>query len=106
VADVQAVAAGVGEHVQHVQLGPIGELLEALVQVADGVGGVERALLLPAVLPGELDLLGQRRGVAIGRYVVGGRVGRRIGHGVEGTVWRSAGGTGLAGAIRYVTRGT
>jgi hypothetical protein len=70
VPDVEPGAARVGEHVEHVELGAVPQLLEALAQVADRVGGVERALLLPARLPPRLDLLGER-----GRVAVGGGVG-------------------------------
>ena len=43
-ADVQAVAAGIGEHVQHVQLGALGQ-----------PRGGERAVRLPILLPFGLD---------------------------------------------------
>ena len=52
VADVQARAAGIGEHVEHVELGLAG----------DEVAGAERLLTLPAGLPPGLDLLEVIRG--------------------------------------------
>ena len=63
VTHMQAVAAGVREHVQHVQFPPTGDPVETTGQVADRVGGMERALHLPATLPELFDPLGQRRGV-------------------------------------------
>ncbi len=86
--DVQAGTRGVGEHVHDEGLGPVGDPVEARGQPARRVGGVEGALVLPAVLPGQLDLLRQRRGVAVRRDVRagtvgaggGGRVLRRVGH--------------------------
>jgi hypothetical protein len=66
VPDVQARATGVGEHVEDEQLLAAGHLL-GLGPGTRGVGRVERALLLPAVLPGQLDLLGQLGGVAVRR---------------------------------------
>ena len=65
VADVQPRARGVREHVHREELRPVGDPLEALAQPPGRVGRVERALGLPAVLPGELDLLGQRGRVAV-----------------------------------------
>src|SRR5690606_14975363 len=79
VSDVQPRTAGVGEHVQHVQLGPVGDPVEAGAQVPDRVGRVVRALPLPAVLPRRLDLLGELRRVA-----EGGRVGPRFAGGRRG----------------------
>ena len=63
VAHVQALAGGVGEHVQQEEL-----LLvrPGAGQSADGVVGVEGALGLPAVLPGGLDGVRQLRRVAEG----------------------------------------
>ena len=57
---------GVREHVEHVELGPVGHRVEPVGQGPDGVGRVEGALGLPAVLPPLLDLLGERGGVAVG----------------------------------------
>ena len=63
VAHVQALAGGVGEHVQQEVL----LLVRAGAgQSADGVVGVEGALGLPAVLPGGLDGVRQGRRVAVG----------------------------------------
>ena len=67
VADVQPGPRGVREHVHREVLGPVGDLLEALAQPADGVRRVERPLGLPPVLPRQLDLLGQGRRVAVRR---------------------------------------
>ena len=62
VAHVQALAGGVGKHVQQEEL-----LLvrPGAGQSADGVVGVEGALGLPAVLPGGLDGVRQGRRVAV-----------------------------------------
>ncbi len=79
VPDVQARAGGIGEHVEHVQLGPDGGLVgrgwavhavhaDRAGQGAGGVRGIEGPLPLPAVLPVLLDPRGQDRGVAV-RYV-------------------------------------
>ena len=68
VADVQARAARVGEHVEDEELLAVGDLL-GLGPGAGGVGGVEGPLLLPPVLPGDLDLPGQLGGVAVRRLV-------------------------------------
>ena len=76
VADVQPVAARVREHVEHVELGPAGDLLEALGQRPGGVRGVEGALPLPAVLPGQLDLVGEGRVVPELGLIGGGGVVR------------------------------
>ena len=87
VADVEAGAAGVGEHVQHVELGLVGDLVEAGAQVTDRVRAEERALALPPVLPGGLDLTGERGRVAVrGRVGPGGLCARRLrlGHDREG----------------------
>ncbi len=87
VPDVQARAAGVREHVEHVELGRTRGLVEPGAEVAHGVGGEERALALPAVLPVDLDAARE-----LGRVAVRGRVGsgrlaarrRGLGHGHEG----------------------
>ena len=78
VPDVQPGARGVREHVHHERLGPVGDALEALAERADRVGRVERPLGLPAVLPGQLDLLRQRGRVPVRRDAVGRRVGARL----------------------------
>ena len=65
VADVQPGTRGVREHVHQEVLGPVRHPLEASAQPAGRVGRVEGALGLPAVLPGELDPLRQRRRVAV-----------------------------------------
>jgi len=63
VSDVEALPGRVGEHVQQVELLPCrprpGERPPRVV-------GVEGSLLLPAILPGRLDPLGQGGGVAEG----------------------------------------
>jgi hypothetical protein len=64
VADVQPVAARVREHVIDEVAGPLGHGVEAVAQRPDRVGRVEGALTLPAVLPCQLDPLGQRGRVA------------------------------------------
>ena len=69
VADVQPLAARVREHVHHVAARPPGDPVETLRQRAGRVGGVEGARPFPAVLPGGLDPLGQRRGVPVRRGV-------------------------------------
>ena len=69
VADVQACARGVREHVHREELGAVGDLLEALAQPAGRVGRVEGALSRPPVLPVELDPLGQGRRVPVRRHV-------------------------------------
>ena len=78
VPDVQPGARGVREHVHHERLGPVGDALEAVAERADRVGRVERPVGLPAVLPGQLDLLGQRGRVPVRRDAVGRRVGARL----------------------------
>ena len=71
--DVQPAARRVGEHVEHEQLRPAGHLV-GFGQRARRVRRFEGALGLPPVLPAQLDLLGQCRGVAIsGHRVVGHR---------------------------------
>jgi hypothetical protein len=66
VADVQAGAARVGEHVEDEEV-PAGVLGDALGvgPRPGGVGCVVGAALLPPVLPGDLDLPGQLGGVAV-----------------------------------------
>ena len=76
VPDVQAVTGRVREHVHDVGVGPDGHPVEVLGQRPARVGRVERALALPPVLPGQLDRIGQRRGVTVGRRVAGSRVAR------------------------------
>ncbi len=66
VPDVQSGSAGVGEHVEDEQLLAVGHLL-GLGPGTGRVGRVEGAFLLPAVLPGQLDLLGHLGGVAVRR---------------------------------------
>ena len=61
VADVETVAAGVGEHVQDVELGPSGHLLVALGQQPGRVRRGEGVLPEPALLPAQLDLRGAGR---------------------------------------------
>ena len=85
VADVEPGPRRVREHVEHVQLRAVGHPVEALGQRTGGVGGVERALALPAVLPRHLELPRQRRGVAVGGHAaIRRRLGlRMLGHAVE-----------------------
>ncbi len=75
VADVQTGARRVREHVEDEELVPAGHL-GRIGQRAGGVGRLERALALPAVLPPRLDLLGQRRRVPVLGGVVAPRLGR------------------------------
>jgi hypothetical protein len=77
VAHVESRSAWVGEHVQHVELGPAHHPVEAVRQRARGVGGVVRPVLGPARLPARLDLVGQRGPVALLRGVGGGLGGHR-----------------------------
>ena len=73
VAHVQPRPGGVGEHVHDVHLlggrgGGRRSLLERLcraAQLADGVVGVEGAVLVPALLPAELDLVRHGGGVSV-----------------------------------------
>ncbi|CAB4931797.1 unannotated protein [freshwater metagenome] len=65
VADVQPGTRGVRKHVHQEGLGPVGDPLEAPAERAGRVGRLEGALGLPAVLPGQLDLLRQLRGVPV-----------------------------------------
>ena len=68
VADVQAGAARVGEHVEHEEVpARVGGDGLRVGPRAGGVGRVVGAALLPAVLPGDLDLPGQLGGVAVRR---------------------------------------
>ena len=86
VTDVQPRSRRVREHVHHEQLGSVADLVPPDLEVADGVGGEERAVVLPVVLPAPLDLVGERRGVPVGRQVVGlGAVG--VGHAAHVTGW-------------------
>jgi hypothetical protein len=85
VADVEPRARGVREHVEHVQLRSVGDPVEPVDEGSARVGGVERALPVPAVLPGDLDLPGQRGRVAVGGdTAIRRRRGlRMLGHDVE-----------------------
>ena len=66
VTDVQALAARVGEHVEHEQAAVGVGLDRGLVGPGTcGVRGAESPLRLPAVLPGDLDLVSQGCGVAV-----------------------------------------
>ncbi len=69
VADVQPAATGVREHVEHVELRPVGHPVEPVGQQTARVGRLERALGLPPGLPLELDLAGQRGVVPVLRLV-------------------------------------
>ena len=78
VADVQAGAARVREHVEHVELAAVGDLGEPARQRAGGVGRPEGAPGVPAVLPLRFDPVRERGVVAKrGRF---GRGGRGLGH--------------------------
>ena len=79
VADVQPHAGRIGEHVEHVALGPISDPVEPLGQWARGVRCQERAFPLPTVLPVGFDLVGERGGVAVRRDVIG--AGGLLAHG-------------------------
>ncbi len=68
VADVQPRAGGVREHVEHVQLGAALHR-RRVAHRPRGVGRLEGAVVLPALLPPLLDLGGERGGVAEGRLV-------------------------------------
>ncbi len=70
--DVQAGTGGVGEHVQDEELLAAGHTLRVSPR-AGRVRGVERALVLPPVLPRQLDALGQ-----LGRVSVRSVVHRRV----------------------------
>ena len=74
VTDMETSTARIGEHVEDVELAPVGHGLEALGQRADRVRSPEGVVTLPAVLPLRLDLLRERGVVA-----VGGNVGKRAG---------------------------
>ena len=78
VSDVQTGTTRVREHVEHEELRSTGHLV-GFGQRAGRIRCVERALGVPAVLPGLLDATGQRRVVAVARGVVG-----RCGHGCPG----------------------
>ena len=71
--DVQSLPRGVREHVHEKELGPAGDVAR---QRAGRVGGLERALGLPAVLPARLDLGGQHAGVPVRRGCIGAIAGR------------------------------
>ena len=95
VADVEALAAGIREHVEHVALGKGRALGVHLAQQADGIRRVEGALLVPPGVPLRLDRVRQRRVVPVGRNV-GGRLGGTVGHDSEAT----EAGRGAAGLFR------
>ncbi len=59
-AHVEAGAARVREHVEHVELAALRHLGEAAGEVTGGVRGPEGAVGVPAVLPLRLDLVGER----------------------------------------------
>ena len=84
VADVQAGARGVGEHVHDEQPGPIGHPIEAIGERPDRVGRVEGSGGVPAVLPLGLDPASQ-----VGRVTVDGQVhggtGGGLAHGCQGS---------------------
>ena len=73
VPDVQTGAGRIREHVEHVGLRTDRHPVETVSQLATWIGRVEGALALPTVLPGRLDLVGQRAAVAVRRRVVAGR---------------------------------
>ena len=71
VADVEADAARVREHVEHEQARPVGDAARVLGQQPGAVRRPEHVLGVPAVLPRALDLVRERRVVAVRRDVVG-----------------------------------
>ncbi len=75
---VEARTTRVREHVEHVELPPVGDRREPVVELAAGVRRPEGALRLPSVLPLRLDLVGERGVVAELRDLGGGADG--IGH--------------------------
>ncbi|MGX1093623.1 hypothetical protein RKD47_004304 [Streptomyces albogriseolus] len=85
VADVQARARGVGEHVHDELLGPRDQLGVAR-QVTLGVGRRVRALGVPEVLPACLDLGGQGGRVAVRRGLRG--CGVRLAHDPQSSIDR------------------
>ena len=103
VADVQPRPRGVGEHVHDVHLlgrggGGGGGLLErggGAAQLADGVVGVEGALLVPALLPAQLDLVRHRGRVPVGCLAHGWIVLRRISAAGAARQWVRQWGDGL-----------
>ena len=62
-ADMQADAGRVREHVEHVQLRVVGDPLETVARSPTGFGAWNVPSALPAVLPGRLDLVGELRRV-------------------------------------------
>src|SRR5215472_16214580 len=62
--DVQARAAGVGEHIHDHELGAARHPVEASGERAGRVRGVERSVRLPAILPARFDLARYARAVA------------------------------------------
>ena len=77
-ADVQAGAARVREHVEHVQLRAVGDRVEPVCERAAGVRRPEGPLRFPVVLPPLFDLVGEPRGVAVRTRLVAAR--RRFAH--------------------------
>ena len=71
VAHVQADTARVREHVEDEPARAVGHVPRVLGQQAGAVGRPEHVLGVPAVLPGVLDPVGQRRVVTVRRSVVG-----------------------------------
>ena len=71
--NMEARAARIREHVEHVELRAVGDALEAIGERTAGVRRPERPLLFPAVLPSLLDLVGKARGVAVRRSLFGAR---------------------------------
>ena len=71
VADVQPDPLGYGNMSSTNRLGPIGDVARILGEQTGAVGRPEHVLGVPAVLPRVLDLVGERRVVAVRRDVVG-----------------------------------
>ena len=87
VADMQAVAARIREHVEHEHLRPVRHFVEAGRERPRGIGGVVGALVVPPLLPARLDLLGESTVIPMGRDVIvpgrGHRFGRSVARGHE-----------------------
>ena len=75
--DVQAGTGRVGKHVHHVAVRPDRHPVETLAEITARVGGVERSLGLPAVLPTGLYRVRQRGVVTEGRGAGGRGAGVR-----------------------------
>ena len=78
VADVQAGAGRIGEHVEHEQLLAAGGRQVGVADRAGRVGRLEGVVVVPPVLPPQLDVLRQARRIAEGWDVLGGVGGRCV----------------------------